>query len=67
MLTIKKRYIINEKQEKVAVQLDIETFKKIEEFLEDHAFAKIMRNNKKKDGLNIYEAHTYYKKLRKAK
>lgn len=67
MLTIKKKYIIDENQKKVAVQLDMITFKLIEEWLEDHAFAEIMKTNKKSNGLSHREAEKYYRKLKKKK
>ena len=67
MLSIKKKYIIDENRKKVAVQLDMATFKQIEELLEDHAFAKIMKNNKKSNGLSLQEAEKYYRKLKKKK
>jgi len=67
MLSIKKKYIIDENRKKVAVQLDMATFKQIEELLEDHAFAKIMKSNKKSNGLSLQEAEKYYRKLKKKK
>ncbi len=39
MLIIKKRYIVNERAKKVAVQLDIKTYEKMERLLEDYVLA----------------------------
>ncbi len=63
MLDLKEKYIINKNQKPVAVQLDIKTFKRIEEVLEDCALAQYMKETKNDEKLNIYEAKTFYKKL----
>ena len=53
MLDIKKQYIINEKNNKIAVQIDIETYEKIEILLEDYALGKFIEENDKNDILDI--------------
>jgi hypothetical protein len=40
MLEIKKRYVVDEQNRRVAVQSDLETFARIEEVLEDFALAR---------------------------
>jgi hypothetical protein len=40
MLAIKKRYVVDEQDRRVAVQIDLETFARIEEVLEDLALAR---------------------------
>jgi RelB Antitoxin alpha helical domain len=65
MKSIKRKYIVNERNEKVAVQLDIKTFEKIERALEDYVLGEKMVANKKEDRLTIEEAKSYYKRLRK--
>jgi hypothetical protein len=65
MLDLKEKYIINKNQKPVAVQLDIKTFKRIEEVLEDYALAQYMKEAKSDEKLNIGEAKTFYKKLAK--
>jgi len=40
MLDIRKKYIVNENQATIAVQLDIKTYNKIERLLEDYVLAK---------------------------
>ncbi len=37
MREIQKRYIVDEENRRVAVQIDMETFEKIEDLLENHA------------------------------
>jgi hypothetical protein len=66
MLTIKKRYIVDEKDRKVAVQLDIETFEKIEQVLEDYALGELIKENKQEENLSLKEAKEFYKNLKKA-
>ncbi|MBC7476207.1 MAG: hypothetical protein H7263_18130 [Candidatus Sericytochromatia bacterium] len=67
MLEIKKQYIINENNKKVGVQLDIETFKKIEQLLEDYALGQLIKENDTNEVLDLDEAREYYSKLKKVK
>jgi hypothetical protein len=41
-MELKRQYIVDEDNHKVAVQLDIDTFEKIEEVLENYALAQFM-------------------------
>lgn len=66
MLTIKKKYIVDEQNHKIAVQLDIDTYKKIEDLLENYALVKLMEENKDGELLDQNEATRFYKKLDKA-
>lgn len=66
MEEIKKRYIVDDKNRKIAVQIDYETFKRIEEILEDYALIQLIKENDEKDILDENEAKSYYKKLEKA-
>ena len=66
MLTIKKKYIVDEQNHKIAVQLDIDTFNKIEDLLENYVLVKLMEENKDEELLNQNEATKLYKKLDKA-
>ena len=66
MLRIKKKYIVDESNNKIAVQLEIDTYKKIEKLLEDYALGKLMEENYDSDNLNLKEAKAYYKKLKKS-
>jgi hypothetical protein len=63
---LKKSYIVDEQNRKVAVQLDIETFNKIEEILENYALARLMEEHGSEDALELQEALTFYQSLEKA-
>jgi hypothetical protein len=65
MLDLNEKYIINKQNKPVAVQLDIKTFKKLEEVLEDYALAQYMKQADNDEKLNIEEAKTFYKKIKK--
>jgi len=67
MLPIKKKFLTDENNEVIAVQLDIDTFRKIEQILEDHALGKLIEENDEQDNLNLNEAQDYYNKLKKNK
>jgi hypothetical protein len=64
MKEITKKYIIDENQKKIAVQISIEDYEKIEEILEDYALGKILQNTEPEDNLNIEEAKAYYKAIK---
>ena len=65
MLEIEKKYIVDENKKPVAVQLDIDTFNKIEELIEDYALGKLIEENSQEDTLSIAEAKQFYKNLQK--
>ncbi|MDZ7775660.1 MAG: hypothetical protein U5L09_08720 [Bacteroidales bacterium] len=65
MLNIKKRYLTNENNQPVAVQVDIETFEKIEQIIEDYALAQLIEENNPKENLTLEEAKAHYDKMRK--
>jgi len=66
METIKRKYIVDEKNRKVAVQIDIKTFEKIEEIMENYSLYKLMKENDDDEILNIKDGKRYYSRLRKA-
>ncbi len=66
MLELNEKYIVNRQQKKVAVQLDIKTFKKIEEVLEDYALGQYMGDTQTDEKLTLEEAQIHYKKLKKS-
>ncbi len=66
METLKKKYIIDDQNRKVAVQLDIRTFRKIEDILENYALYQLMKENENSETLNLKQAKSYYSKLDKA-
>ena len=65
MLHIKKTYLTDEKKRPIAVQIDIETFKKMEQLLEDYALGQLIEQNDPADNLTIREAKKYYRSLNK--
>ena len=67
MQNIQKKFIIDSRNRKVAVQIDYNTFSKIEEILENYALFKLMEENDDSDLLNLEQAKSYYKTLKKAK
>ena len=66
METIRKQYIIDEQNKKIAVQIPINTFEKIEEILKNYALVQLMKENEGEEALSINEAKAYYDKLGKA-
>ncbi len=66
MLEIKKRYVVDEQNRRVAVQIDLETFAKIEEILEDLALARWISDAQEEPALNPEAAREYYNSLDKA-
>lgn len=65
MLNIKKEYVVADDNQKRAVLIDIETFEKIEEILEEFGLAKYMENIEEEQTLSLKEAKRYYQDLKK--
>ncbi len=65
METIGKKFIIDEHNKKIAVQISIETFEKIEEVLENYALFQLIKENEGEEILETREAKEYYKRLKK--
>lgn len=65
MDTIKKQYIVDENNKKVGVQLDLKTFEKIEEIMENYALFQMMQENGDDEVLDPENAKKYYSKLEK--
>lgn len=61
MLKIRKRYLTDDKNKPVAVQVDIKTFEKIEQLLEDYALAQFINENDPADNLSLEEAEEHYR------
>ena len=66
MLEIKKRYVVDEQGRRVAVQIDLETFARIEEVLEDFALARLITDAQEEPALGFEAAQEYYNSLDKA-
>ena len=65
MLEIKKRYVVDEQDRRVAVQIDLETFARIEEVLEDFALARWITDAQDEPALSPEAAREYYDSLDK--
>jgi acetyl-CoA carboxylase beta subunit len=66
METINKQYIVDEHNRKIAVQIPIQTFERIEEILENYALVQLMKENEGEQVLGLNEAKAYYDQLEKA-
>ena len=64
-MQLKKRYVTDEENRRVAVQLDIETFEKQGAILEDYGFAKLIEENDD-EILSLAEAKAFYGEIEKA-
>ena len=60
MLDIKKKYITDENNNRLAVEIDIETFARIEEILEDYGLYQLMKESEDTALLSLDEAKVYY-------
>lgn len=65
MTDIPRKYIIDEQNHRVAVQIDIDTFNKIEELLENYGLVELMKQTEGTEKLSVAEAKTFYKNLDK--
>ncbi|HIJ06719.1 MAG: hypothetical protein XE11_1213 [Methanomicrobiales archaeon 53_19] len=63
MREIKRQYIMSEDNEPVSVIVDIGTFEKIEEVIEDHGLAHFIINSDDDEPLPRNEAIRYYQRL----
>ena len=66
MEELKKTYIVDEQNRKLGVQVDIDTFNKIEEVLENYALVGLMKEQNDEDSFARDEALAYYQSLEKA-
>ncbi len=64
MLDIKKTYVTDSRKRPLAVQIDIKTFERIEQVLEDYALGKLIEENNPDEVLSVAEANEYYLELR---
>ncbi len=60
MLEIQKRYVLDENQQAVAVQISIAEFEQIEEILENFGLAQLMEEADGQDRLSKTAALNYY-------
>lgn len=64
-MELKRQYVTDEHNQRVAVMLDIETFERLERILEDYGLAKLMAENAD-ETLGLEAARAYYDALEKA-
>jgi rubrerythrin len=65
MLNFPRKYIVDEKNNKIAVQLDIGTFEKIEEVLENYGLVKLIKETGADEKYALAEAKAAYKMMEK--
>lgn len=56
MTAIPRKYITDARNQKQAVIIDIETFKRMESIIEDHGLAKFMDEAEDDETLSVHEA-----------
>lgn len=61
-MEIKRQYIVNENNQKVAIQIDIATFEKIEAVLENFGLVQLMEADDS-EILSLEDAQQYYATL----
>jgi hypothetical protein len=64
-MELKRQYIVDEANQKVAVQLDIATFEKIENVLENYALVQFIKDDDS-EVMSTEDAKKYYETLAKA-
>jgi len=64
-MQLQPNYIVDNHNHKIAVQLDIKTYEKITDVLEDYALFKFMDENKDDEKLSLKDARELYASLKK--
>ncbi len=62
-MNIQKKIVVDENNNPVAVQIDILTFNKIENVLEDYALGQLIKEVAEDEALELEAAKTYYQSL----
>ena len=65
-MDLKRKYVLDENNQRVAVQLDIDTFEKLIGVLEDYGLAKLIEEGDDEGVLSLKDAKHYYDALDKA-
>ena len=65
MWPIKKEYIVTANNKKKAVLIDLETFNKIEELIEDYGLGKFMNEVENEQNLSLTDAKKQYQAMKK--
>jgi len=63
-MQLQPNYIVDNHNRKIAVQLDIKTYEKITNVLEDYALFKFMDENKDDEKLSLKDARALYSSLK---
>ncbi len=63
-MQLQPNYIVDSHNHKIAVQLDIQTYEKITETLENYALYQFMQDNKNDEKLSLNDAKKYYQSLK---
>ena len=63
-MELQPNYIVDNKNHKIAVQLDIKTYEKITDTLENYALYQLMEENKYDEKLSLEDAKRYYQSLK---
>ena len=66
MTDIPRKYIVDEQNKRVAVQLDIDTFEKLEDILENYSLVQLMKQDEGEEKLALGEVKAFYHSLDKA-
>ena len=66
MEKIDRQYIVDEQNRRIAVQIPIETFEKLEEILENYALVQLMEENEGEETLSAQETNSFYDQPEKA-
>lgn len=66
MKPIQKRHLVDERNRRVAVQIDLATFEKIEELLENYGLVQSMAEERGAETLDLEAARAFYDTLDKA-
>jgi hypothetical protein len=64
IMELQPNYIIDNENHKIAVQLDIKTYEKITDTLENYALYQFMEENKNDEKLSLEDAKKYYQSLK---
>ncbi|MCS6805094.1 MAG: hypothetical protein RMM98_04055 [Acidobacteriota bacterium] len=62
-MEIPRKIVLDESNKPIAVQIDIETFAKIEQALEDYALGQLIAEVEADESLDLEAAKAYYEQL----
>jgi len=65
MLAIKKEYVVTVDNKKKAVLVDIDTFSKMEELIENYGLGKYMEEVENEENLSLHDAKKSYATMKK--